>query len=279
MARSRPRRESFGILARSRQGEHRVHRQLYLIEVPPYLLAASSQQRGSLSELARRALHVPSRRVLGSQSQGTEARPADRDRRVRLLQGLRLTRRVLDPVVVTHESRPLLAPEGPDDLERLVETIITLCERSEGQSVRPELPLRPCCPEGELQPPAADVVNQRGALCQGGRVAVEDAVHQDPDTHAGSESRHRRQGRQGLETGTVVGPGERQQVVESPSRVEAELFDRSQRRHVILPAGALSLKLHTEMQRATSNLHEHSSPSFPDLVAAVRGGASRQGGC
>jgi hypothetical protein len=60
-------------------------------------------------------------------------------------------------------------------------------------------------------------------------------------------------------------------MVTGPNRVEAELLDRPQRRDVLMPASALSLKLHPETKRATSYLHDNSSPSLPDRATSVRG--------
>jgi hypothetical protein len=96
------------------------------------------------------------------------ARPAaaDEQRRPRLLQRLRLGRRVLERVVRSAEVDVLLGPEPVHDLELFGEHLQADGRLRKWEAVGTVLALHPAGADAELDPAARDVVDRRSSVCE-----------------------------------------------------------------------------------------------------------------
>jgi 3-hydroxyisobutyrate dehydrogenase-like beta-hydroxyacid dehydrogenase len=148
------------------------------------------------------------------------AAAADRDRRVRLLDRLRLAPGLGELDVPAAERGRGLAQQPDDGLHALVEPVEPLLQRWQVDPVRVAFHLVPSSPEAEFQSAARDDVDGCGHVGQHRRVAVDHAGHlaADPDPPGGLG--HRGQHRPGLEVGPGEVGGQRVEVIPVPGRLE-----------------------------------------------------------
>ena len=145
------------------------------------------------------------------------AGPADADRRVRLLDRLRLAAGVVQLVVLPVEGRRSLVSRPDDDLERLVEAVEPLLQRGQVDAVGVALLLVPAGADPELEPAVRDDVERGGHVRQHRRVAVGVAGHEHADPQPLRGLGQRRRGDPALEARAGRVREDRIEVVERPA--------------------------------------------------------------
>src|SRR3990170_6508536 len=99
-------------------------------------------------------------------------------------QGVRVKKRRVEPVVATVERGPVFSPEQLNHLDRFVQPFQPLLGRVEGDAERLVLEGVPRPTDGELQPPAQNVVDRCRHLGPDDRRAVSIASHQNAEANA-----------------------------------------------------------------------------------------------
>src|SRR6185503_17673921 len=100
------------------------------------------------------------------------ARPANHQRRARLLQRLRLAVCVFQLIIATLERDRLFSPQTPDDFGCFVNAIDSLGYRPEMNSISRVLKLEPACAYAHYQTASARVIERRAHLCKQSRMAI-----------------------------------------------------------------------------------------------------------
>ena len=125
---------------------------------------------------------------------------ADPDGNARLLQRLGRKSHLVEVVVASVESRLLVVPEPMDDLELLVGHRPALLE---GDPERVELLHHPADPDPEDQATFREVVDRRGDLGPGERMAIGHDQHAHPERDLFGAAGEEREARERLEEGNV----------------------------------------------------------------------------
>src|SRR6266446_10684302 len=214
---------------------------------------------------------VPDVRVASDEPQGRGARGSDPDRRIRLLDRLRIGDRVLEVVVAAVEVGPLLGPERLDDAQRFAQHPDAVFEPFD--AVHRVLDLRPSRPDAELEPPARQMVDGDRHLGQDDRMPIGVAGDQAPEAHALGRLGHRRlQGPALVDDAPRTSVTDRGQVVEIPHVIETALVgdvpDGAQR----LDGRVLARELDAEAQRVRhiDRLMKAKTPNADWMVVLLR---------
>ena len=145
---------------------------------------------------------------------------ADRDRRVRPLDTLRLVPGPCQREVPAGEGRVLLGEQPDEHLHPLVELVETPLERRQLDAVCRRLQLVPAGSDPELKPPAGDDVDSAGHVGQDRGVPVDHPGDLAPDPDPSGGLRQRGQGGPALQVGPVEVTGERVEMVPVPCALE-----------------------------------------------------------
>ncbi len=152
------------------------------------------------------------------------ATAADPDRRMRILQGLRVAVRPRQRVVGALVRRLLVGPHRMHDLDALAKHPDAHLRRGELEAVPAVLVLVPAGTDPPVETAAADDVDRRGDLRQHARLAIRVAADHLAEADAAGALADRRHRRPTLEHGFVRGTRHVVEVVVHPDRVVAELL-------------------------------------------------------
>src|SRR5205823_9615866 len=201
---------------------------LDLGRVPADLLAEGVEAGDGLFRLRRVAgcEEVPDVGMSSDQWQDDlRTHPADQDRWMRALHRLRVTRCVLQVVVLARERRLVLGEERLHHLHRLDQTAGSLALAVERDAVRGVLGLEPGGAQAQDQASVAHLIDGRRHLGEHRRVSVGVAGHQHANLHLFRLRREGGEERPALRAGTGL-PVDGHEMIERERRVEAELVAR-----------------------------------------------------
>src|SRR5204863_138627 len=219
--------------------------------VPADLLAESVEAGDGLFRLRGVAWceEVPDVGMSSDQRQDDlRAHPTDQDRRMRALHRLRVTRCVLQLVVLARERRLVLGEERLHHLHRLDQAAGSFALVVERDRVGGVLGLEPGGAHAQDQASVAHLIDGRRHLGEHRRVSVGVAGHEHADLHVlrlrreGGEQRPALQARTGL-------PVDGHEMIERERRVEAELVARLPATQDVVVRRMLGPRLYAEAYR------------------------------